>query len=160
MVLDHWVSQSSDNSYSIITQTVKGGRCVYEQKTCGHDTELDNAVETCQPAALPSKPQKMIINNAIRKIYTANRGIIGGRTELLSMCRVPVLRSYHTEPYHSVGYRHRVRTEYTGLFGSVLAIFGRVKKTRNRNITPLPKRRVPVWRSRYGGRTEPYRSVG
>ena len=34
MVLGHWVSQSSDNSYSI-TQMAKGGRCVYEQRHVG-----------------------------------------------------------------------------------------------------------------------------
>ena len=34
MVLDHSVSQSSENSQSRI-QTVEGGRCVYEQKHVG-----------------------------------------------------------------------------------------------------------------------------
>ena len=52
MVLDHWFSQSSENSYSI-TQTAKGGRCVYEQRhVCGYDTELKNAVDmsaSCSP---------------------------------------------------------------------------------------------------------------
>ena len=45
MVLDHSVSQSSENSHSR-TQTVEGGRCVYEQrKTCGYEAELDTVVD-------------------------------------------------------------------------------------------------------------------
>ena len=35
MVLDHSVPQSSDNSHSSRTQTVEGGRCVYEQRHVG-----------------------------------------------------------------------------------------------------------------------------
>ena len=34
MVLDHSVSQSSENSHSR-TQTVEGGKCVYEQRHVG-----------------------------------------------------------------------------------------------------------------------------
>ena len=53
-------------------QRVKGGRYVYEQ---GHVVMTPSWImrQACPPAALPSRPQKRIINNAIRKIYTTNR---------------------------------------------------------------------------------------
>ena len=72
MVLDHSVSRSSENSHSR-TQRVEGGRCAYEQRYVGRRQGWILR-QTCQPAALPPKPQKMMIKlKAIRKIYKTNR---------------------------------------------------------------------------------------
>ena len=71
MVLDHSVSLSFENSRSR-TQTVKGGRCVYEQRHVGMRQSC-LLRQTCQPAALPPKPSKMIVYNAVRKIYPETR---------------------------------------------------------------------------------------
>ena len=62
MVLDQSVSQSSDNSYSR-TQTVEGGRCVYEQRHGGMGQSWILR-STSQPAALPPKHKIMTIYNA------------------------------------------------------------------------------------------------
>ena len=73
MVLDRSVSQSSENSHSR-TQRVGGGRCVYKPRHVGMRQSWI-LCQTCQPAVLPPKPQKMIIYNAIRK-----KGIYNKRT--------------------------------------------------------------------------------
>ena len=63
MVLDHSVSRPSGNAYSR-TQTVKGGRCVYEQReTCGHDTELENTVDM----SVSSSPSHATENDNIQR---------------------------------------------------------------------------------------------
>ena len=56
MVLDHWVSQSSDNSYLVEYNPDSEGReidaLLSKDMTCGYDTELDNAVgmsASCSP---------------------------------------------------------------------------------------------------------------
>ena len=52
MVLDHSMSQSSENSHSGI-QTVEGGRCVYERRHGGYEAKLDTAVAmsaSCSPS--------------------------------------------------------------------------------------------------------------
>ena len=71
-MLDHSVSQSSENSHSR-TQTVEGGRCVYEQRHVGMKQSWIRW-QTCESAALPPKPQKM--NNILRNskdIYNKER---------------------------------------------------------------------------------------
>ena len=68
LVLDHSVFQSSEDSHSRTQTTMEEGRCVYEQRHVG--TRQSWMLRwPCQPAALPPKPQKMIVRyNAIRKI--------------------------------------------------------------------------------------------
>ena len=74
MVLDHSVSQSSYNSHGR-TQTVEGGRCAYEQRHVGMRQSWI-LWYTCQPAALPPKPQKISIYSTTQfEIYMNKNGI-------------------------------------------------------------------------------------
>ena len=74
VVLDHWVSQLSENTYSI-TQTVKGGRCVCDQR---HDTEFDNALDmsaSCSPFQATGTDDKQrnskdIPSRQSKRVYT------------------------------------------------------------------------------------------
>ena len=61
MVLDHSVSQSSDNRHSK-TQTIEGGKCVYEQKTCGYEAELDTVVDISSSCVIRLSLGKLLVN--------------------------------------------------------------------------------------------------
>ena len=82
MVLDHSVPRSSGNAYSR-TQTVRGGGCVYERaKTCGHDVELDNAVDmsaSSSPCQATEKENVQRSSKVIRGIQ--QRGVLSVGSE-------------------------------------------------------------------------------
>ena len=60
-MLSHSLSQSSENSHSK-TQTVEGGRCVYEKiHVCGYEAELDAVVDmsaSCFPCQAKKNDDK------------------------------------------------------------------------------------------------------